>query len=60
MLTVETLGKVRRDHFVEGKSIKSIVRARGVSRNTVRKALRSEETAFSYEHTSVNRPKLGS
>ena len=60
MLTVETLGKVRRDHFVEGKSIKSIVRARGVSRNTVRKALRSEETAFSYERTSVNRPKLGS
>ena len=59
MLTVETLGKIRRDHFVHGKSIKAIARARGVSRNTVRKALRSEDTAFRYERQSVNRPKLG-
>ena len=59
MLTVETLGKIRRDHFVHGKSIKAIARARGVSRNTVRKALRSDDTAFHYERKSVNRPKLG-
>ena len=59
MLTVETLGKIRRDHFVHGKSIKAIARLRGVSRNTVRKALRSEETAFRYERKSVARPKLG-
>ena len=59
MLTVETLGKIRRDHFVHGKSIKAIARDLGVSRNTVRKALRSEETEFSYERTMVARPKLG-
>ena len=55
MLTVERLGKTRGDHAVEGKSIKAIVRGRGVSRN-VRKALRREQTQFSYEHTWVNRP----
>lgn len=59
MLTVETLRKIRRDHLVHGKSIKAIARDRGVSRNTVRKALRSEETAFQYERKTVSRPKLG-
>ena len=41
MLTVESIGKIRRDHFRDGKSIKAIARARGVSRNTVRTVLRS-------------------
>jgi len=52
MLTVESVAKIRRDHFRDGKSIKSIVRKRGVSRNTVRKVLRSEETEFHYERRS--------
>ena len=61
MLTVESIGKIRRDHFRDGKSIKAIARARGVSRNTVRKVLRSGETAFSgYERRApVAYPKLG-
>ncbi|MBN2840093.1 MAG: IS21 family transposase [Coriobacteriia bacterium] len=60
MLTVETIAKIRRDHFREGKSIKAIARSRGVSRNTVRKALRSEETEFRYERRApVAHPKLG-
>lgn len=59
MLTVETQGKIRRDHFVHGKSIKSIVRDRGIARNTVRKVLRSEDTAPSYTRSVVTRPKLG-
>ncbi len=59
MLTVGTLGKIRRDHFVHGKSIKSIVGSRGVSRNTVHKALRAQETTFSYERALVVYPKLG-
>ena len=46
MLTVESIGKIRRDHFRDGKSIKAIARGRGVSRNTVRKVLRSGETAL--------------
>lgn len=59
MLVVETIGKVRRDHFVHGKTIKEIARARGLSRNTVRKVLRSGQTAFGYERTSQPMPKLG-
>ena len=41
MLVVETIGRIRREHFVKGKSIKEIVRELKVSRNTVRKVLRS-------------------
>lgn len=59
MLIVETIGRVRRDHFVEKKGIKRIARERGLSRNTVRKILRSEETAFSYEREHQPLPQLG-
>ncbi len=41
MLVVETVARIRREFFVKGKSIKEIVRSLGVSRNTVRKVLRS-------------------
>ena len=59
MMCVETLAKVRRDHFVHGKGIKQIGRERGLSRNSVRKILRTGETAFSYERPSQPLPKLG-
>jgi transposase len=59
MLIVETIGRVRRDHFVEKKGIKQIARERGLSRNTVRKILRSEATAFSYEREHQPLPQLG-
>jgi len=59
MLVVETIAKVRRDHLVEKKSIKAIARDRGLSRNTVRKVLRSGETSFSYARTDQPYPKLG-
>lgn len=52
----EYIVKIRREHFVHGKSIKSIVRDQGVARNTVRKVLRSGETAFS-GHRDVSRVK---
>jgi transposase len=42
-----------------GKSIKEIARDLRLSRNTVRKVLRSEETSFSYERQVQPRPKLG-
>ncbi len=58
MLIVETIGKVRRDYFVDGKSIKAIMRDRKISRNTVRKIVRGGETAFSYERRSQPRPRL--
>ena len=46
MRVVEPVARIRREFFVTGKSIKEIVRDLGVTRNTVRKVLRSDETAF--------------
>jgi transposase len=59
MLVVETIGRIRREHFIHGKSIKEIARDLRLSRNTVRKVLRSDETSFSYERRVQPRPKLG-
>ena len=39
---MEQWAELRREHFVGGKSIKELARATGLSRNTVRRALRSE------------------
>ena len=59
MLIVETIGRIRREHFVKGKTIKEIARDLKVSRNTVRKVLRSGKTSFEYEREVQPRPKLG-
>jgi transposase len=59
MLVVETVGRIRRDHFVKGRSIKSIARDLKLSRNTVRRVLRSDETPFSYEREKQPHPRLG-
>ena len=59
MLIVETIAKIRRYHFVEGKTIKQIVRDLGISRNTVRKVLRSGATEHHYERDKQPAPKLG-
>jgi transposase len=56
---VETIGRIRREHFLKGKTIKEIARDLKVSRNTVRKVLRSEVTSFEYERNIQPRPKLG-
>jgi len=59
MLTVETIGRIRREFYVKGKTIKEIVRDLKVSRNTVLKVLRSGATSFGYEREVQPRPKLG-
>ena len=59
MLVVETIGRIRREHLVKGRSIKEIVRALKVSRNTVRKILRSGATSLEYQRLVQPRPKLG-
>src|SRR5215216_5369768 len=59
MLTVETIGRIRREHFLNGKTIKEIASDLRVSRNTVRKVLRSGATSFDYERRAEPRPKLG-
>lgn len=59
MLVVETIARIRREFFARGKPIKEIVRDVKVSRNTVRKVIRSEATAFSYDRRVQPMPKLG-
>jgi hypothetical protein len=59
MLVVETIAKVRRAHFVQGKGIKTICREFGLSRKIVRKVLRSGAMEFRYERTVQPLPKLG-
>ena len=46
MLCVETIGKIRRRRLVQGESISAIARDLGLSRNTVKRALRSEGERF--------------
>ena len=60
MLTVETIGRIRREHFIKGKTIREIARDLKVSRNTVRRLLRSGETAFEYELIVQPRPRSSS
>jgi transposase len=59
MKGVDTIARIRREFFVRGRSIKQIVRELDVSRNTVRKVLRSGATSFVYEREVQPRPKLG-
>ena len=56
---METIARIRRAYFVKGKPIKEIVREVKVSRNTVRKVIRSGATAFRYERRVQPMPKLG-
>ena len=59
MFVVETIARIRRAHFVQGKSIKAICRELRVSRKTVRKVIRSEATEFQYEREHQPMPRLG-
>jgi transposase len=58
MLVVETVAKIRRAYFVQGKPIKAICRELKLSRKVVRKVIRSEATDFHYVRTKQPRPKL--
>ena len=59
MLIVESIAKIRRAFFVQGKSIKLICRELRVSRKVVRKVIRSEATEFRYEREAQPLPKIG-
>ena len=59
MKGVDTIARIRREFFSRGRTIKEIVRELHVSRNTVRKVLRSGATEFSYEREVQPLPKLG-
>ena len=59
MLCVETIGKIRRRRLVDGASISQIARELGLSRNTVKKALRSGAEPFEYQRKHQPRRRLG-
>jgi hypothetical protein len=59
MPVVETIAKIRRLHFVQGKPIKLICRELGLSRKVVRKVLRSSETELRYRRTRQPLPTPG-
>jgi transposase len=59
MLTVETIRKVRIAYHRDGKSIRKTAKDLRLSRNTVRKVVRSDQTAFEYRRSKQPFPKLG-
>ena len=59
MLVVETIAKIRRAYFQDRKSIKQICRDLRISRNTVRKVIRTGATEFTYERSVQPQPKIG-
>ena len=59
MLVVETIAKIRRAYFGQGKPIKAICRDLGVSRKVVRKVIRTGATEFHYERTAQPLPRIG-
>ena len=58
VLIVETIAKIRIRYHVKGEPIKQIARELGLSRNTVRKAIREEKTAKEYVRSTQVFPKL--
>jgi len=59
MLVVETIAKIRRAYFGQGRPIKAICRDLGVSRKVVRKVIRTGATEFHYERSSQPLPRIG-
>ena len=59
MIGVDFIGQIRRAYFEQRCSIKEIVRLLSVSRATVRKVIRGQETEFKYERWVQSAPKLG-
>ena len=58
MLVVETIAKIRRAYFSQGKAIKQICRELHVSRKVVRKVVRSDATEFRYERSTQPLPRI--
>lgn len=49
MLIVETMAKIRRMYHVQGKGFKTIARELQMSKNTIKKMIKDEQTRQSYE-----------
>ena len=51
MLVVETIAKIRRMYHVQGKGFKAIARELHMSKNTVKKIIKEDDTRHRYERT---------
>jgi len=56
MTRVDKIKEVRQFKFIQGLPIKEIVRKASLSRNTVRKILRGQQTKFTYQRTQQPQP----
>jgi predicted transcriptional regulator len=59
MIGVDLIGQIRRAFFEQRRPIKEIVRTLSVSRATVRKVIRGQETEFRYARGVQPARKLG-
>ena len=59
MFIVESIAKIRRMYYVDGKGIKTIARDLNISKNTVKKIIRSDATKFELAKHTKTRPALG-
>ena len=59
MTGLETIARIRFEHYQNGKGIKRIARELRISRDTVRKVLRSGKTEFTYKRAVQPFPRLG-
>ena len=53
------VGKIQRDRYRNGHSIRGVSRDLGVPHVTVRKVLRSEARSYPYDRRTPRRPKMG-
>jgi len=58
MLIVETIRKIRLSVHRDGRSLRKTVKDLNLSRNTVRKVIRGQQTAFKYRRDNQAVPKL--
>lgn len=59
MMTVDTIGRIRREHFIKGKGIRRIAEDLRVSRQTVRKAIAAAGADPRYCRKAQPLPRLG-
>ncbi len=59
MFIVESIAKIRRMYHVEGKAIKAIAKELNISKNTVKKVIRSDKTKFELAKYNRGKPALG-
>lgn len=59
MFIVESIAKIRRMYHVDGKAIRAIAKELNISKNTVKKVIRSNETKFQLTKYTKSKPVLG-